>query len=84
MLLKVAEAHSSVLAQRAHVLGRNTNIGQVVVSATTIGEFYGVSSLSTAIEKAAMYLKVFPSSHNCLNYLYFPRLMTRSGKPSST
>lgn len=29
-------------------------------------------------------LEGFPSSHNCLNCLYFPRLMTMKGKPSST
>lgn len=84
MLPEVAHAHSAVFAKGAHVLSRDADVRQVVVSAAAIGQFHGLSSLSAATKKAAMYLKVFPSSHNCLNLLYFPRLMTRRGKPSST
>ena len=58
MLPEVVHAHSAVLTKRAHVIGRNANVGQVVVSTAAIGQFHGVSSLSAAIEKAAMYLKV--------------------------
>ena len=50
MLPEVTEAHSTVLAKGAHVLGRDADVGQVVVSTAAIGQFHGVSSLSAAIE----------------------------------
>ena len=50
MLPEVSQAHSAVFAKGAHVLGRDTNVGQVVVSTAAIGQFHGVSSLSAAIE----------------------------------
>ena len=58
MLPEIAHAHSTVFAKRTHVLGRDADVGQVVVSAASIGQFHGVSSLSAAMKKAAMYLKV--------------------------
>lgn len=58
MLPQIAHAHSAVLAKRVHIFGRDADVGQVVVSTAAIGQFHGVSSLSAAIEKAAMYLKV--------------------------
>ena len=58
MLPDVSQAHSAMLAKRTHVLGRVADVGQIEVSATATGQFRGVSSLSAAIGKAAMYLKV--------------------------